>query len=52
MNECCEHEDNLVLSERLEMDIVVRVCRICHRRHFEMLADVGEIYSKDEVDNG
>lgn len=52
MNECCQDERNLVVTERLEMDLVVRVCSVCHKRHFEFFADIGEVFGKDEVDNG
>jgi hypothetical protein len=41
MESCCEDERNLGEPEQVEEreDLVVRVCQVCGRRHFEMTVD-------------
>lgn len=36
--ECCRVEENLEVREQSQ-DRVLRVCRVCGRRHFEMSVD-------------
>ena len=36
---CCISESNLYVAERTASDTWIRVCRVCHRRHFRMKAD-------------
>lgn len=43
MSECCEVEDNLVLFEQRDIGLVVKTCKVCHKRHFELSVDKAEI---------
>jgi hypothetical protein len=35
---CCSDKNNLVVKEQ-RGDIIIRVCSICNRRHFELSVD-------------
>ena len=50
MNECCEVEDNLSISEQRDIGLVVKTCKVCHKRHFELSVDKVEIFGKGAVD--
>lgn len=41
MEPCCQDERNLGEPEATEQreDLVVRVCKVCERRHFELAVD-------------
>jgi hypothetical protein len=40
-NECCNKSENLK-PQQLRPDLVVNVCQVCGRRHFEMTVDPGK----------
>ena len=40
MNTCCEDKTNLVITESRE-GVEVKICRICTKRHIEMVAKPG-----------
>jgi len=42
MEECCSKESNLSINDAPE-GIVVKICGVCGRRHFEVELDKGEI---------
>ena len=51
---CC-HPSNLYVSQKGDMehqglrgDLVVKVCRTCHARHFEFTVDPGRAFAKGE----
>lgn len=50
MNECCEVENNLDVFEQRDVGLVVKTCRVCHKRHFELSVDNAEIFGKGAVD--
>jgi hypothetical protein len=48
MNECCKKPENLEpLAERLEddkpPDLVIKKCKVCGRRHYELVLDPGRL---------
>jgi hypothetical protein len=43
INVCCLQEKNLFLSEHAAGHKTVRRCRVCHSRHFRMVAQPGRI---------
>ncbi len=43
MNECCV-EENLVVAEKRQNDFVLKICKVCHKRHFELSLDKAEIF--------
>lgn len=45
MNECCEVKENLFVSEQ-QNGLVVKTCKVCHRRHFELSVDKAELFGK------
>lgn len=46
MNECCKLNENLVLAdgESAKSDLIVRICKVCHKRHFELSVDKAELF--------
>lgn len=48
MNECCEVEENLAVFEQQNIGLVVKTCKICHKRHFELSVDKAELFGKLE----
>lgn len=40
--DCCEKPENLD-EHRVRPDLIVRVCRVCKCRHFELTMDVGRL---------
>lgn len=46
MNECCKEKKNLVVVDQ-DGDMLVRRCVVCARRHYEMHAKPGVIFSRD-----
>ena len=45
IKECCTKEENLVVTEQKE-DVIVRKCKVCGCRHFEVTADPIRLYEK------
>jgi len=43
--ECCKQEENLE-PKQLGPDRVVKICKVCGRRHFEFSVDPGVIFAK------
>ena len=42
--ECCADDSNLDLPEEMQREgVTVRVCRECGRRHFEVVAEPGDL---------
>jgi len=39
MQPCCENPDNLSAPKEVKEDLVIRVCIVCGRRHFELAVD-------------
>ena len=39
MQPCCEKPENLGEPKEVKEDLVVRVCAVCGRRHFELTVD-------------
>jgi hypothetical protein len=44
LRQCCK--ENLGEPEQLKEDLVVRRCKVCNRRHFELTAEPGKIFAK------
>lgn len=42
MNECCKKEENLEVKEQTK-DTVIRVCKECGLRHFELSVDPAKL---------
>ncbi len=40
--ECCRKEENLIPSQE-RPDLIIKICRICHCRHFEVTLDPGKL---------
>lgn len=40
--ECCANTENLERFSTHKKDLVVDVCKVCQRRHFELTVDPGE----------
>jgi hypothetical protein len=40
---CCQNEANLVAQPQTRPDLVVRICDVCGRRHFEATVDPGRL---------
>jgi len=40
--ECCKKSENLT-EHRIDKDRVIRVCKICSCRHFELTVDKGSL---------
>lgn len=40
---CCKEENNLEVQESGRADLVLRVCKVCKCRHFELTLDKGNI---------
>jgi hypothetical protein len=43
MEACCEKPENRSGPERLQADLTFTRCKVCNRRHFELVADPGVI---------
>ena len=41
VNECCKEEDNLEIRDSGKSDLILRVCKVCNRRHFELTINRG-----------
>lgn len=48
MSECCEVENNLSVIENCDIGLVVKTCKVCHKRHFELSVDKAELFGKLE----
>lgn len=40
---CCQNEDNLVEHQTNKPELIVRICKVCSARHFELNAEPGVI---------
>jgi hypothetical protein len=38
VNDCCKQPHNLI-AKKERQDLVIRVCSVCGRRHFELTVD-------------
>jgi hypothetical protein len=43
MNECCKNPENLELDKDQAPDLVIKKCKICGRRHYELKLDPGRL---------
>jgi hypothetical protein len=43
VKDCCKLEENLELQPSDKPELVIRKCRICQCRHFELTLDPAEI---------
>ena len=43
LHSCCKVESNLIEQESGKEDLVLLICKICNRRHFELTIDPGHI---------
>ena len=39
VNKCCDKPENLVFDEARQRDLIVRKCKVCGRRHYELSLD-------------
>ena len=40
--DCCKQSENLVPHQE-RPDLVIKVCKVCHCRHFEVTLDPGKL---------
>lgn len=45
MNECCKNPENLV-SHQERPDLLIKKCRVCGCRHYELSVDPGKLDAK------
>ena len=43
MKECCANPDNLEDRPQERADLVVKVCRVCGRRHIKLKVEPGKL---------
>lgn len=39
--ECCEQEENLIALPSDKKDLLIRQCKLCKAKHFELTIDAG-----------